>query len=42
MPDFVAVEGNIGSAKSTLVRALLAKQQNRVILEEPVQTWYPF
>lgn len=42
MPDFVAVEGNIGSAKSTLIRALLAKQQNRVILEEPVQTWYPF
>lgn len=46
MPEFVAIEGNIGSAKSTLIRAFLAKQQQQrqrnVVLEEPVHTWHPF
>lgn len=39
MCDVVAIEGNIGSAKTTLTRALA---RSVTVLEEPIGTWIPF
>lgn len=44
MSKYVAIEGNIGASKSTLVRSMQEDPRfsGAVLLEEPVQTWGPY